>query len=613
MSENNGVKRQKIYDFFNNGNIYNIPQYQRKYVWNPINNVEPLLEEIKGLIENKTETLYLGNILINSDKNGKQWLIDGQQRVTTFMLFFKALLDHLFENEDDYYGLIETNEKKLEEFIYMFEKSSGIREKRLKLSDLLNKEEFIEIFQNNWKNKDIQKIPWKNKSNFHRNYAFIRWWLKYNENEFDINDILDSLKKIWIIKIYLQKNDDELKIFETLNSKGTPLEAIDLIKNFYFINLRKRHIYENDDLSNEVTKLFDKELWNKMEDWGEKKSLDKEKELKKIIKEYTIYKSIRNNQTMTLPEEKNIPDLYNKFKRVIEEGYAKLKKRKDIENSLNDLKRFITIKSWVKSFKKLNKSKLENWEQSLMLFNDLYTGSQFFPIIIQLVDSMVELDIFNKPIKISEEFKKSILFLEKIIVVRNFSGLGTRLITRTINKIKINSFDDLKKEFNNYDLIPSDNRFREELKNHKINRLSKGILKPILWIIELRQYKTNTEKIINIINDSKRKKITIEHIMPKELNKSWIEQIRNSYSYTEKKDLERIYEDNLEKLGNVTLNINNSQLSDKSFEEKKKIYRKDIIQMNRKISKNAHWTEKEIEKRSNQLEDIIYDIWKFEK
>jgi hypothetical protein len=53
---------------------------------------DKLWQDIEGFIENKQiESYFFGSIIINSD-NEKLYVIDDQQRLTTFMLLLKALL-----------------------------------------------------------------------------------------------------------------------------------------------------------------------------------------------------------------------------------------------------------------------------------------------------------------------------------------------------------------------------------------------------------------------------------------------------------------------------------------------------------------------------------------
>lgn len=70
---------------------FNIPIYQRLYVWE-INQIQTLLEDLKKAFSNAPEDSYfLGGIMLSNGANGKIDLVDGQQRFTTLWLICDAL------------------------------------------------------------------------------------------------------------------------------------------------------------------------------------------------------------------------------------------------------------------------------------------------------------------------------------------------------------------------------------------------------------------------------------------------------------------------------------------------------------------------------------------
>ncbi|GAA7208229.1 hypothetical protein HpCK20_09190 [Helicobacter pylori] len=88
-----------INDFFSKtSTIFSIPAYQRNYTWAK-ENCEKLLQDIVSISQNK-KTHFMGSITyiphnIDDEKSLRQLrefvIIDGQQRITTLMLLFKAI------------------------------------------------------------------------------------------------------------------------------------------------------------------------------------------------------------------------------------------------------------------------------------------------------------------------------------------------------------------------------------------------------------------------------------------------------------------------------------------------------------------------------------------
>jgi len=78
---------------------YKIPIYQRPYSWKELD-IEKFLKTInKGFEEN--DPVFIGTMqLTEQDANAIVSVIDGQQRLTTFLMIFKAI-DWLFPNTLD--------------------------------------------------------------------------------------------------------------------------------------------------------------------------------------------------------------------------------------------------------------------------------------------------------------------------------------------------------------------------------------------------------------------------------------------------------------------------------------------------------------------------------
>ena len=79
-------------DFFKNA-AFNVPVYQRMYVWEE-EQVKTLIDDLCGAYNNNESHYYLGGIIIakmTGQEGAKYNLIDGQQRFTT-LLFLRRVL-----------------------------------------------------------------------------------------------------------------------------------------------------------------------------------------------------------------------------------------------------------------------------------------------------------------------------------------------------------------------------------------------------------------------------------------------------------------------------------------------------------------------------------------
>lgn len=102
--------------------FFRIPNYQRHYSWE-----EEQLKRFFLDLREYNEEYYLGHFLFESKKEGRFNIIDGQQRLTTILLFLRSLY--------------ETNNNILKKDIYF-----GAREKLVVINDESAKNVFKNFF-----------------------------------------------------------------------------------------------------------------------------------------------------------------------------------------------------------------------------------------------------------------------------------------------------------------------------------------------------------------------------------------------------------------------------------------------------------------------------------
>ena len=76
-------------------------------------------------------------------------------------------------------------------------------------------------------------------------------------------------------------------------------------------------------------------------------------------------------------------------------------------------------------------------------------------------------------------------------------------------------------------------------------------------------------------------------------------------------DYKRIHQECLNNLGNLTITGFNQHLSNRSFEEKKKIYLESHLELNKYFKNIEKWNEEEINKRANEITKLAVSIWPF--
>ncbi|GHP68103.1 hypothetical protein VN1196_06830 [Helicobacter pylori] len=200
---------------------YQIPIYQRPYQWTE-ENCEKLLDDLFFNYEDDRESDYFcGSLVLIAISEGSKAkiydIVDGQQRLSTFILLAKVLAtlysERLTEESKD----------------YLQESLNGKYGKK----DRLN---FNAIGFNSKKDfqyaltsfNDAPKSD--NKNNYLKNAICLKNYLKKKEIEY-INDFIEWLYfKVVFITITCPDADKALRIFNVLNARGLPLHATDIFK-----------------------------------------------------------------------------------------------------------------------------------------------------------------------------------------------------------------------------------------------------------------------------------------------------------------------------------------------------------------------------------------------
>ena len=238
---------------------YVIPIYQRPYSWGE-SEVNQLLKDIYSSyqlsiaskngdtsIKNEEMLLFAGTLFIKTNRNVKNEyteydIVDGQQRTTTLTLVLMILLNILIKIDSDDDAVKEIKN-------YLWKKVDRKNDKDVRVLTLGNIDQpiMIELFDNLFSGKDIVEFA-QNKldeklndveENLLKNVVIISNYFNQFEYENEYYNYFDYIKNnVRFIAIKVQTNLVKLfSIFESINSKGKPLEDIDLIKSYIFQNI----------------------------------------------------------------------------------------------------------------------------------------------------------------------------------------------------------------------------------------------------------------------------------------------------------------------------------------------------------------------------------------
>ena len=570
------VYNSTITDFLSTSKTtFVVPVYQRNYDWLDIN-CRQLYRDIMGCIRTGNDH-FLGTIFFKGNTSREKEIIDGQQRITSLSLLLLALSEAT-ESEDI------RNEIRDE---YLTNKGHSIDTEYLKTKLHLNKQDdavYHVVLNNRYEDAaDLLTVIQRN-SAVYKNYClFYQWIREYMENGGHETDIQDAMDKLTIILLEIQ-NENPQEIFESLNSTGMSLTNIDLLRNWFLMRFPhsvQAELYEN--------------YWSLIENNVGPENMDT------FFSDYLIFRkhsdAIAINGKKEHISEKN---LYIAFKM----NYSQQQGSTDEEKTRNC---FADLLQSSKLYKTLvfrpdfNFAAASDLRKKLYMLLEVNDSTKARCLILYLLDLKFKGKITEEMLATAVNIISSYVFRIKLCnggnITRQFDGnVMQRLEEITDYSQFISFFWQAITSGNGRYAFPSDNEFRTALveKNVYTFLRSRGT-KYLLY--ELEMHAPYKKAIQPFDTDT----ITVEHIMPQKLNTDW----KNSLS---SKDLIS-YKDVVHNLGNLTLTNYNSEMSNKSFEEKEKNYINSGFYYTRKVADEEQWNCESIQKRSEQLAKQALLIW----
>lgn len=231
---------------------YVVPLYQRPYVWSARQQWAPLWEDIATVADHvlyegatsKSPAHFLGAIVIEQQENPpgspqRFLVIDGQQRLTTLQLLLAAAARTADEmgcsDEGDLLRRLTSNNEKLAHGDERFKvwptnanraafravMRTAVAEQTSDKSEISDAYDFFRQKIASWVTDDATDVQ---ESAPEKHFTALRI-------------TLGELLKL--VSIRLEDGDNPQVIFETLNGRGTPLIALDLLKNAVFLKAER--------------------------------------------------------------------------------------------------------------------------------------------------------------------------------------------------------------------------------------------------------------------------------------------------------------------------------------------------------------------------------------
>ena len=252
-----------------------VPVYQRRYTWDAKKECAKLWQDIKEYIAtpggDNRDTYFFGTIILDCSHEEKRKvldIVDGQQRTITFILLFKALwmqlqkkvkdpmvgaehkqtlqrrLDDIFDcfykTDDMTRSKFQKNWKKVQS-VSVLESDSMSEEDSHKndIRVIVGAKEIAEVEESCYCNREQERTELKRTAYFN-NFKFFYDNLEGLGAEEMLTFALTLLQYCQIVEIRSSIPAQAIMVFNSLNSKGTPLSDADIIAGTLFEKTEKQ-------------------------------------------------------------------------------------------------------------------------------------------------------------------------------------------------------------------------------------------------------------------------------------------------------------------------------------------------------------------------------------
>lgn len=598
---------------------YQVPLFQRPYVWNVEDHWEPLWDDIQKLLDDqlagvKARPHFLGAVVLEVVQNStggiqERQVIDGQQRMTTLQLFLIAARDvaatsgvekmvnrfsdvvsnraDRIDSEDEAYKIWPTNADRDAFKIVHAAGSPAALKGQLDAADATLA-----------RDKSIVGA-------YLYFYEKIRAWISGELDEEDApartKSKDDRLGVLWnvmmnllkVVVIDLEKEDEAQVIFETLNARGQELLPADLIKNFLF----RRCASEGEPvekLYEQYWKAFESDFWREEVKQGR-------------IKRPRVDTFINYFLVMETRGEVKSTHLFNDFKIYVQD--------------LTDLKTADVIRRLARFGKVFAQFEQPKDHPRLVRFlrrMKAIDTTTFFPFLLRAYDVLVpgQRDEFDRLLGIVESF-----LARRQIINLTTKGYNRLFIDLIVQATVDDGFDvDRVETFlssgkGDSSRLPSDAELRSILIEDRLyNRLAQYKVRFVLEALDAYAFNPKSEI------DTTPEDLTIEHVMPQDWAAHWpmasfeAEGLTPEAISMRKSQATTARDRIVHTLGNLTLITDrlNPSLSNGSWTAKRpellKFSKLNLTQYFHK-AECASWDENAIRARSEVLADQILKIW----
>jgi uncharacterized protein with ParB-like and HNH nuclease domain/predicted transport protein len=549
----------KLLSFLQKSPQFIIPIYQRTYSWTD-KQCRQLWDDILRAGSNDTIAVHFIGSIVYVEQGLSQvthqaplLVIDGQQRLTTVSLLIEALARAVGDGEpvDGF------SAAKLRHYYLNNPLESGDRYFKLLLSQTDNASLKAVIKHTEQPQEPSLRVT--------QNFDLFTELLA--EQKGDLAPVCRGLAKLVVVDIALSRDQDNPQlIFESMNSTGKELSQADLIRNFILMGLQPGL----------QTRLYE-EYWRPMEQDFEQEAYGTQ--FDSFMRHYLTVR------TGDIPREREVYEAFKDYSRttpVRDAGIEALVKE---------------IRAFARYFCALALGR----EQDATLgvaFHDLreLKVDVAYPFLLELYHDYAT-DRLG-----AADFAAAVRFVEAYVFRRAICAIPTNSMNKTFATFgkalkKDRYLESIQAHFltlPSYRRFPGDEEFRRDLHTR-----------------DLYNFRSRSYWLRRLENHGRKERVpvdeyTIEHILPQnpDLPAAWKEALGGEW--------QRIQQQWLHTLGNLTLTGYNAEYGDRPFAEKRDMaggFKESPLKLNAGLGQLDAWNEAAIQERAGRLADQALTVW----
>jgi len=578
-----------IKGLFTGDKAFSVPIYQRYYSWGE-KQWDDLWSDLYYLNTDKKH--YFGTILLkNTGKLIKEDLepfetyeiIDGQQRITTILIFLREIINQLRLLND---SKLDKLLKKTEEDFLRYEtiyklQLQGDDKSFFKQYIINNQEDPVDVHTNSQKKLKEAKLFFRTQmENLDYDVASYKKFLLGLKQK--INDLE-------IILYDVDNDSDAVLIFETVNDRGKPLTNLEKTKSFLmhmiYLSAPKNVELYLDCINERFSNIF--KWFEEIKNTRRGKNL-KEDDIQRY--HFIIYQNLKKRLEASYKYMDVFKDIVKNMNRTDSEqtlDYV-LDYTKDLEKSFHTMRDI---------FKYSKENEMNNLLHRIFILERI---ANFFPLLIALWPKYneKELECLLKLVEIAS--------FRLYAIGKRKTNAGLPFLYNLAFQVhyKQLKFPKIQQEFieNFIKVYEDDKGFERDLKIENFyNKISNRDKKYLLYFYEEYLQKTANENLELDIDKFLKPKYEIEHIWPNSTKKLHL---------SRKKEME--HENYKNKLGNLTVATKtwNAKWQDSPFETKRKYYVDSGFRLQRNLQKYPQWGLEQIETREKEIIEFALYFWK---